>query len=123
MNFRLLPEVLAVSRMEPGCAVPKWADGGWTSVTRTASELSIVCEAERVPAGVRSQQPWRALEIQGPLDFSEIGILAQVSDVLKRASVSIFVLSTYDTDIILVAETDLETAVKALEGHDHHVLG
>ncbi len=89
------------------------------SATRTEDELSLVCPWEAVPAGVRAEGPWRALKVAGPLDFAAVGILAALTAALAREGVSLFALSTYDTDYLLVKEPDLETARAALvrDGH------
>lgn len=91
------------------------------SVTRTPSELSIVCAAGRVPAGVTAVRDWRALVVAGPLDFSEIGVLASLTGPLAGVGVSVFALSTYDTDYLLVREAALEEAVAALHEAGHAI--
>ena len=84
--------------------MPSWASGPFLAVTRTDQELSIVCVDKDLPKAVERDAPWRALRVVGPLDFSEIGILAGLSSALAAASLSIFVISTYLTDILLVRE-------------------
>lgn len=112
-----LPTRFAIARLPPDAAWPKWASSGeFSSLTRTLNELSVVCEAAAVPDGVEAERGWRALEVQGPLDFSEVGILASLALPLKDAGISIFSVSTYDTDYVLVRDGDLETAVAVLEG-------
>ena len=116
MNLILLAESLAVVRLPADEPVPPWVTGGWYSVTRTDEELSLVCSQAHVPEGVQAVSYRRALKVQGPLDFSEIGILAALSTTLSNAAISIFAVSTYDTDYILVRSADLESAVAALAG-------
>jgi hypothetical protein len=84
------------------------------SVSRTAREISIVCDADEAPAGARVEPGWRCLEVVGPLDFQLVGVLAGLTRCLASAGVSVFVISTYDTDLILVREHDLEPAMTAL---------
>ena len=96
-------------------------DGPLISVTRTAEELSILCpDGPHIPDGVRTERVWRALVVQGPLPFEAVGILAALSGCLAAAQVSVFVLSTFDTDYVLVKEAQLEHAISALRaaGHD-----
>lgn len=84
------------------------------SVTRTAREISVVCDADEAPAGARVEPGWRCLEVVGPLDFQMVGVLAGLTRCLARAGVSVCVMSTYDTDLVLVREHDLEPAMTAL---------
>ena len=107
-------------QLDPGEAVPAWAaTGSLTSVTRTGEELSVVCAEEAVPQGVICETGWRCLRIGGPLAFSETGVLSSVAAALAKAGISFFVVSTYDTDHILVKEELLGTAQAVLvsEGH------
>lgn len=118
----VLPGLLSICRLGPDAAVPAWAlAGGFFSVTRTGEELSIVCEDARVPAGATVQRGWRALMVQGPLDFALTGILSRLLAPLAAAKVSIFALSTYDTDYILVKEGALPAALAALRADGHTV--
>ena len=91
MKLRIRPEVLAVARLESGAAWPAWAlDSPFAALTRTDEELSLVVPADRVPAGVRSEGPWRALQVVGPLDFALVGILAELTGILAQARISLF---------------------------------
>jgi hypothetical protein len=120
----LVPGSLAVCRLDPRDAVPAWATSGALScVTRTASELSIVCAAEAVPAEAVADRGWRALRILGPLDLDLdlVGVLAGVLEPLADAAVSVFVISTHDSDFVLVRERYLERAIAALTAAGHPV--
>jgi len=115
-----LPGRLAVCRLDPADQVPAWASSGsFTSVTRTAEELSVVCGEDVVPGGVKCEKGWRCLRIRGPLAFLDTGVLSCLAAPLARAGISIFVVSTYDTDNILVKEERHGTAQAVLlsEGH------
>ena len=94
---------------------------GLFSITRSASELSIVCGSEQVPADVLAQRGYRGLAVRGPLDFSLVGIMASLAGALAAASVSIFVVSTYDTDYLFVRDADFGRAAAALRGAGHTV--
>jgi uncharacterized protein len=83
----------------------------------------VVCAAERVPPGVRADQGWRALAVAGPLDLSMTGVLLSLLEPLARAGVSIFAVSTYDTDHVLVRADRLDDAVAALRAAGHRVEG
>jgi hypothetical protein len=114
---------LAVCRLDGAAPVPEWALGAAppVSITRTAGELSVVCPQDAVPAGVHRRDGWRALAVRGPLDFALTGVLAGLAGALADAGVPIFALSTHDTDLVLVAEDDLDRAVGALRGAGHEV--
>ena len=123
LTLEILSDELAVCRLPVDAAVPNWAWAGeLTSITCTDDELSLVCAAEAVPPDVRHTADWRALKVRGPLDFSLVGILAGISGVLAEAEISIFALSTYDTDYILVRGSRLEAAVAALSAAGYDVV-
>ena len=122
LDLTLLPDVLAICRLPAGTSLPAWAHaGGLTAVTWTDAETSIVCPAAVVPAGVQADAGWRAFRVAGPLDFSLTGILLTIAQPLADAGVSIFAVSTYDTDYVLVKESALPVAVAALTGCGHRV--
>lgn len=115
LTLAILPGTYVVARLPPENPLPAWAtEGRLFSVTRTPDELSIVCETAHVPDGVQKEDGWRTLVIEGRLDFTVTGILAGLATALAAAGVSIFALSTYDTDYLLVREHDLPKAVAAL---------
>lgn len=114
----------AICRMDPGDRAPAWATRGtFFSITRTPAELSIVCEVAAVPAGVLCERGWRVLAVQGPLDFNLTGVVAGLTSVLAAASISVFVVSTYDTDYLLVREGGLRRGIEALGAAGHAVSG
>ncbi len=122
LSLAVLEGSFAVARLDPTQPVPEWAGGGeLCSVTRTDAELSIVCEAARVPAGVAAELDWRCLAVAGPLDFAAVGVLAALTGALAEVGVSLFALSTYDTDYLLVRAAALETAVEALRRRGYSV--
>lgn len=117
------PERVAVARLDPGGGMPDWARGnGFRSLTWTADELSVVCDQTRVPHGVRAERGFRRLTVVGPLDFSVVGVLAALTAPLAEAGVSVFTISTFDTDHLLVREVDLERVRAALESAGHRVV-
>ena len=113
---------LAICQLDPGARFPAWTPAGvFWSITRTSDELSIVCAEDSVPSGVICQPGWQALKVAGPLDFSLTGVLASLAVPLAEAGVSIFAISTYDTDFLLVREDQLEVAVDVLRRAGHTV--
>jgi hypothetical protein len=106
----------AICRLPPGSAVPPWASepGPLVSVTRTERELSIVVTSDRVPDDVRAERDFRVIEVVGPVPFSVVGLMAAITGPLAEAGVSVLTVATYDTDYVLVRETSLDAAVRAL---------
>ena len=90
-------------------------------IGKTHGELSIVIPASISITSDDSDTDWRALEVLGPLNLSMVGIMAQIGSVLAKAKVSIFVLSTFETDFFLIKQTHLDTATKALRGDGYKV--
>ena len=123
LDLSLLPDLYAICRLPADSPPPAWAAGGrpFVSVTRTADELSITCPQTLVPPDVQHESGWRVLKLEGPFDLSLIGILAPIATALAQAQVNIFVISTYDTDYVLVKEARLDEAVRAIEALGHHV--
>ncbi len=122
LPLEVLPETLAVCRLPAGAPVPKWADnsGEFLTISRTAGELSITAVQGEVPADARSERDYRAIRVRGTLPTTLVGILLSIAEPLADAGLSIFAISTYDTDYVLVKEHDLATALEALRkaGHD-----
>ena len=94
------------------------------AVVRRGSELTVVCGEDDAPAGASSVQGgWRALEVAGPFELtSVVGVLASLAAPLADAGVSVFVVSTFDTDVLLVQEGALDAAVAALRRAGHSVV-
>jgi len=116
-----LPGTFAVCRLDPSAGVPQWASGAMLSITRTSDELSIVCSQENVPENVTSESGWRCLRVVGPLEFSMVGVIASLTEILATANISVFVISTFDTDLVLVKQADLKAATKSLTAAGHVV--
>ena len=126
MNHQLTisvhPELFGICRLEPAAESPAWANGGkFLTVSRTPHELSIVCAEVRIPEGITAERGRRLLQVEGVLPFSLTGVLAAIAAPLAEAQVSIFAVSTYDTDYLLVSETDLERAIQVLEAAGHAI--
>jgi uncharacterized protein len=116
MILVLLPERFAICRLPAGASVEIPQDAplfGLRSVTWTQEETSIVCLESEVPPNARVEAGWRAFYIRGPLDFSLTGILASLTGTLAEAGVSLFTLSTFDTDYVLVRAEACEQASQA----------
>ncbi len=123
MKLARYPETLAVLRLAPGTDVPDWAESSSIfSVTATATETSVVCAARNVPTKIRHQKPFTAFEVEGPLDFALTGILAELLAPLAAAGISVFTLSTFDTDWILVPTGEADRAAEEWTGAGHDVV-
>jgi hypothetical protein len=123
LPLELLADTLAICRLDAGAAVPTWTaqSSGFLTVSRTAEELSITALQRAVPADVSCERDYRALRVRGPLPLNLVGILASIADPLAEVGLSIFAISTYDTDYVLVKARDLEAALRALERAGHQV--
>ena len=115
LRYRWLPGEFSVCRLDPTHPAPEWARGeGYSNITRTANELSVICAAQQVPPGVRAETGWRVLEVLGPLPFDVVGVLARIAGPLAEARIPILATATFDTDYVLVREIDLAAADAAL---------
>jgi uncharacterized protein len=121
LTFRQLSGSFAVCRLAPGAPIPALtATALFTSITRTAEELSIVCPADQAPQNAKCESPWTCFKLEGPFPFSLTGVLASFLDPLAERGVPIFAISTFDTDYVLIKEEYAATALEILEsaGHD-----
>ena len=115
LKFRQLPGSYAIVRLASDAAVPNWATKGeFTSITRTADELSIVCPTENLPPDIHSSHRWICLKLEGPFPFSLTGVLLSFIEPLSKNNIPIFAISTFDTDYVLVQEPDIDRALDAL---------
>ena len=122
LDLDVVPGTYAICRWPAGEALPDWVyQGGFVSVTRTPTEVSTVCAADAVPAGTVCEGPWRMFAVRGPLDFALTGVMASLASPLADAAVSMFAVSTYDTDYVLVRAGDVDRAVEALRRAGHRV--
>lgn len=122
LTLLVLEGHFAVCRLDRGAAVLPWATAGAvSSVTRTADELSVVCAEEAMPDGVKCERGWRCLRVAGTIEFSAVGVLAALAVPLAEAGVSVFAVSTFDTDYLLLKDRDLPAALEALRRAGHVV--
>lgn len=136
MKLVVLDGCFAVCRLPPTAPPPAWVAQSqpFYSITRTADELSIVCREDVVAVPSHSdleqgtadpamqlESGWKTLKVQGPLVFTMTGVLSSLASPLAAANVSIFAVSTYDTDYLLVKETALEKAISVLRDSGHEV--
>ena len=122
MKLEQFPETLAVVRLPPGAEIPPWAESSSLfSITATARETSLVCARRSVPKKAQQAGPFTAFAVEGPLDFSLTGILAELLQPLADAEISVFTISTFDTDWILVPQDDADRAAEEWRRRGHDV--
>lgn len=123
LPLALLPHPLAICRLAPDAPLPEWGNraSAFLTVSRTADELSITTVEANVPATVQCERGYRAFRVNGPLPLNLVGILASMANPLAEAGISIFAVSTYDTDYVLVKAPVLDSAVAVLRRAGHTV--
>jgi hypothetical protein len=116
LTLRVVPGTYAICRLAPNAPVPAWAatTTGFTSITRTSDELSIVCDESLAPFDVHAERDWALLKLGGPFDFASVGILSSVLQPIAGARVGVLVIGTFDTDYVLVKRPQLAAALESL---------
>lgn len=105
LTLSILPTSLAVCQFPKDTPIPFYVfTASFFSITQTEDELSVVCDQSVVPADVKKTIDWRAFKVEGPLDFSQVGILSSLAKPLAENQIPIFVISTYDTDYLLAQD-------------------
>src|SRR5262249_5519366 len=132
LTLSILPETLAICRLDPASSIPDWATrGAFSSITRTADELSIICPQMDVPHNIPElredsdktgpvvEKNWRCFKVAGPLDFALTGVMSSLVSPLAHAGITVFAISTYETDYLMVRAVSLDHAVRVLRLADH----
>lgn len=103
--------------------MPTWAfaKGPLNSITRSEKELSVICSEMAVPSGIRCERGWRVMKVENTLNFALTGILVSLADPLADAGVSIFTVSTFDSQYLMVKEASIEVALKILVNAGHEI--
>lgn len=107
---------------EPEFSVCQLPDGGGLDLSadffflaKTPDELSLVCPSDSVPIdAIKAEHGWRMFRIEGQLDFGLVGILARITRVLAEREISVYAVSTYDTDYVMIKAGKLDEAREAL---------
>ena len=121
MKLELLDEIFSIHRLSPSAKIPEEISGeAFLNIVKTDEELSIVCRNSLGIDSERCDQDWSCIKVPGPLDLNATGILAKLSKVLADAQISIFAISTFDTDYILVKADKTDEAVAALKSSGYH---
>jgi uncharacterized protein len=125
IDFTLLKGDYSIYRLKKDSAIPSWvSESDFCSVTRTKEELSIICKDAGIKADIdiRTDRSWRILKINGPLDLSLIGIIADISNLLKDNKIPVFTISTYDTDYILIKFQYLSETISVLRNAGYKII-
>jgi len=119
-KIQILNHDFSIHRLKPNDKLPNEVlDGNYTWIGKTKEELSVVCDAGINLQSQKCDSPWSAIKLMGTFDFSEIGILSDISNVLAMAGISIFAFSTYDTDYILIKKVNIDNAILALKANGY----
>ncbi len=114
MQIKVLAQEFSICKLQDWSQIPFGDE--FVFVGKTDDELSVVCYSESVPQECISlDKGWNALKIQGMLDFSMVGVLSKLSTILAQEEISVFVVSTFNTDYILVKQERLMAAIQALK--------
>lgn len=123
LTLQLLDTTFSVHRLAPNKSIPNEVFSAEVYfIAKTDEELSLVIPSELEINSDKVEAPWKALKVQGPLDFSLTGILAKISHVLAQEKISIFAISSFDTDYILVNKADTEKAISTLEKNQYKIV-
>lgn len=124
LKFLWLKGPYAIVRLAGGAAIPEWAaKGDFTSITRTADEVSIVCRLENLPGEIHSSARWQCFKLEGPFPLSQTGILLSFLEPLSGVGIPIFAISTFDTDYVLIPEEFADVALDAVQRAGHRLSG
>lgn len=123
LTLKILKNRYSVCRLNKNDEIPKWIfQEEFFSITRTDDELSIVCLQDKIKEDIKCEKGWKVLKIEGPLDFSLVGILSRISTLMANNDISIFAISTYDTDYILIKEESIKRAIEVLENNNYNII-
>lgn len=122
LRFQVHEGEFAIARLDPDAPEPSWIDrGNFYTVTRTRGELSIIASAPCVPPSAQHERGWSLIETIGPFDFTAVGIAAAITASLARRGIALLLISTFQTDYVLLKRENLERAIAALREDGHEV--
>lgn len=122
LHLEVLDPPFAVCRLDRADkSLTRDLGGPFSSLSITDDEVSLVCIESAAPPGAEVEAGWRCLKVEGPLSFSEVGILSSLTTILAGAGVSLFAVSTWDTDYLMVKRESLDTAIDVLSAAGHEI--
>ena len=120
LQLSLLDEMYGICVFPNNAPIPEWVvTASLCSITRTKKELTIVCPQNIIPDEIEHDRNWRCFRIDGSFDLNQIGIISSLAVFLAQAGISMLVVSSYDTDYILVKEEKVEQAIAVLSDNGH----
>ena len=120
MELQIMPQAMTVCRVASEAELR--LDGDLVFIGKTDEEYSLVCPTDCVPEDtVEREDGWRCFRIRGVLDFSLIGVLAKISAILAENAIGIFVVSTFNTDYVLVKAENFDLAMSLLAAAGYSV--
>ena len=122
LTLQILPDEFAIWQLPPNAPLQKLDDSSLWSVTRTPEELSVVSIDKHAPSDAPKESGWRCIGVKGPLAFELTGVLASLSAPLAEAGISIFAISSFNTDYLLVKAHQLNLAISVLQQVGHELL-
>jgi len=123
LQLSLLKDKYGICTLPNTAPIPDWAlTQSLASITRTEKELTIVCRLEILPSQYQSDLNWRCFKIDGSFDLNQIGVISSISSPLADSGISIYVISTYDTDYFLIKEQNLEKTISVLSNSGHAII-
>ncbi|MBN2314406.1 MAG: ACT domain-containing protein [Sedimentisphaerales bacterium] len=124
LRLRVLHEVFAICSFPPDATLPDWADRpSIFSITKTPKEITIVCEESHVPGKCKKSENWKCIKVEGNFALDAGGVLAGIAGPLAQNEISLYVISTYDTDYVLIHADDLDRTVSCLSEFGHSFIG
>ena len=123
MKFKVLEGKYAIYKFPIGSVLPeRITSSDFYSITKTKDEISVVAaQNDLFSINIECNKDWRIIKIEGLLDFSLVGIIAEITAIFKKKKISVFTISTYDTDYFLIKQKDLDFGIKALIENGHKV--
>ena len=118
-----MPQVYAICSFPTDATFPDWPDhASIFSITKTPKEITIVCEEHQVPGACKTSENWKCIKVEGSFDLDAVGVLASIAEPLAQNKISLYAISTYDTDYILIHAKNIDKAVSCLKTFGHTII-
>ena len=122
MRLNLFPDQFAICQLAASEGLPSWAsDSSFVVQARDARESTVVCQQRLVPPHITAARNWKCFQVDGVLDFSLVGIISSLTSALAVNNISVYVVSTFSSDYLLIREADLENAIQAWQNAGHEI--
>ena len=120
LRLRVMPQVYAICSFPPDAILPDWAHcSSILSITKTPKEITLVCEEDHVPGECQKSENFKCIKVEGSFDLDAVGVLASIAGPLAQNRISLYVISTYDTDYVLIHAKNIDKAVSCLDKLGH----